>query len=213
MAPVMDSRLVSPDPVIALVRQRVSGPLDSMIKQALISAAIDFCKRSALVHLERTFDTIYEGQTVTFAQASSINRQARQQVKEPQVTGSVIHRITAGSKAQELERGVDYHVQSAESIRFLRDLTMVTIIGAIEPLPNAMLIPAAIVEDYAEALADGATAILQLQPGKPWENPQAAAVRQSNFNNAVRDAYRFRVEHTPNAEPSTPVRRNRRTFF
>lgn len=205
MAAVMDSRLSNLDPMIALVRQRVSGPLDSQITKALVSAAIDFCKRSALVHMERTFDVVYEGQTVSFAKASSINRQARQQVTEPQVTGSVIHRITAGSN--DLQRGVDYHVQSAESIRFLSEFNDVRIIGAIEPLPTATLIPTAIIEDYAEALADGATAILQLQPGKPWTNPDSAGARKMAFNDAVRDAYRFRVEHTPNAEPYNPVRR------
>ena len=82
MVPVLDSRLVSPDTLIPLVRQRVSGPLDSIIRQAIIRASIDFCKRSALIHLERQFDEVLEGQTVSFAKASSINRQARQDVRE-----------------------------------------------------------------------------------------------------------------------------------
>ena len=159
MVPVLDSRLVSPDTLIPLVRQRVSGPLDSIIRQAIIRAAIDFCKRRALIHLERQFDEVLEGQTVSFAKASSINRQARQDVREPQVTGSVIHRIT--SQGVPLQPGTHYHVQSAESVRFLVALQGVCIIGAIEPLPTAKLIPAALVEDYAEAMADGAAAILQ----------------------------------------------------
>lgn len=209
MVPVLDSRLVSPDTLIPLVRQRVSGPLDSIIRQAIIRAAIDFCKRSALIHLERQFDEVIEGQTVSFAKMSCINRQARQYVREPQVTGSVIHCIT--SKGVPLHPGADYHVQSAESIRFLVTLQNVCVIGAIEPLLTATLIPEALVEDYAEAMADGAAAILQLQPGKPWASPELAQLNTASFNEAVRDAHRFRIEQTPNAQIQNPVRR--RQFF
>ena len=209
MVPVLDSRLVSPDTLIPLVRQRVSGPLDSIIRQAIIRAAIDFCKRSALIHLERQFDEVIEGQTVSFAKMSCINRQARQYVREPQVTGSVIHCIT--SKGVPLQPGADYHVQSAESIRFMVTLQNVCVIGAIEPLLTATLIPEALVEDYAEAMADGAAAILQLQPGKPWASPELAQLNTARFNEAVRDAHRFRIEQTPNAQIQNPVRR--RQFF
>lgn len=209
MVPVLDSRLVSPDLLIPLVRQRVSGPLDSIIRRAIIQAAIDFCQRSALIHLERHFDAVLEGQTVSFAKMCSINRQARQDVREPQVTGSVIHRIMAGGTV--LTPGEHYHAQSAESIRFLADLTDVCIIGAIEPLPSARLIPAALVEDYAAALADGTAAVLQLQPGKPWANPDLAQFNRAKFNEAVRDAYRFRIEQTPRARIQNPTRR--REFF
>ena len=110
-----------------------------------------------------------------------------------------------------LQPGTHYHVQSAESVRFLVALQGVCIIGAIEPLPTAKLIPAALVEDYAEAMADGAAAILQLQPGKPWASPELAQLNQMRFNEAVRDAHRFRVEQTPNAQIQNPVRR--RQFF
>lgn len=209
MIPVLDSRLLRTDELIPLVRQRVSGPLDSIIRNAVVRAAIDFCKRSALVHFERQFGVVVAGQTVSFAKASSINRQARQDVREPQVTGSVIHSITAGGEI--LTPGTQYHVQSAESIRFLVGCADVVIVGAIEPLPSATLIPAALVEGYSEGLADGAAAILQLQPGKPWTNPELAQLNQSRFNDAVRDAYRFRVEQSPNARISNPVRR--REFF
>ncbi|MGL6542476.1 hypothetical protein ACSZNU_17830 [Aeromonas hydrophila] len=146
---------------------------------------------------------------MSFAKASCVNRQARQDVREPQVTGSVIHRIT--SQGVPLQPGTHYHVQSAESVRFLVALQNVCIIGAIEPLPTAKLIPAALVEDYAEAMADGAAAILQLQPGKPWASPELAQLNQMRFNEAVRDAHRFRVEQTPNAQILNPVRR--RHFF
>ena len=209
MIPVLDSRLLRTDEMIPLVRQRVSGPLDSIIRNAVVRAAIDFCKRSALVHFERQFDVVAAGQTVSFAKASSINRQARQYAREPQVTGSVIHSITAGGEP--LTAGSHYHVQSAESIRFLVSLTDVVIIGAIEPLPTATLIPAALIEGYAEGLADGAAAILQMQPGKPWTSPELAQLNQARFNDAVREAYRFRVEQSPSARISNPVRR--REFF
>lgn len=205
----LDNRLSPMTPLLSLVRQRVAGPLDSQLLSALVSAAIAFCKRSAVIHYERTFDVVYEGQTVSFAQAASINRQARQDLAAVQVTGAVIHGITAGGAV--LQPGEDYHVQSTESILFMAEWTQVCIVGAIEPLPTATWLPTALVENYAQALADGAAAMLQMQADKPWFNPDVAVVRQRAFNDAIRDAYRFRIDHTPNAAPLHPVRRH--TFF
>ncbi|WP_421185578.1 hypothetical protein [Aeromonas enteropelogenes] len=209
MIPVLDSRLTNLDVMIPLVRQRVSGPLDGMIRKAIVRAAIDFCKRSAFVHLERHFDRVYEGQTVSFAKSSSLNRQARTTIDAPQITGSVIHQVQSCGKP--LRPGGDYHVQSAESIRFLGTFHDVLIIGAVEPVVGATYLPTALIEDYSEALADGAASVLQEQPGKPWQDPNSSAYLARRFNDAVRDAYRMRVEQTPNAQVQNPVRR--RDFF
>jgi hypothetical protein len=207
--PLVDLRLADPASVIPLVRQRVSGPLDSMIKAALVKASIMLCKRSKVVHMERSFANVFAGQTVSFAKASSINRQARQDTREPQVVGSFIHKIT--SKGEVLSPGEDYHAQSAESIRFLHDFVDVLIVGAIEPLPSATLIPAALVEDYSDVLANGAAFELTAQPNKPWENPNKSAMFEARFNEGVREAYRFRIDQTPSARIINPVRKHR--FF
>ncbi|MGY3959540.1 hypothetical protein [Aeromonas popoffii] len=214
MVPVLDSRLVSPDTLIPLVRQRVlhlphTEGADALIHSYLIEAAIVFCKESSLVHLERHFDSVLEGQTVSFAMASSINRQARQNVRVPQVTGSVLHRITANGIP--LTPGRHYHAQSAESIRFLEPLSSVCIVGAIEPLPTAILIPCALVEDYAHELVCGAAYLLQQLPAKPWTNHELAQLNRSKFYDGIRSAYRFRIEQTASARIHNPVRK--RDFF
>lgn len=214
MVPVLDSRLVSPDALIPLVRQRVlhlphTEGADALIRRYLVEAAIIFCKESALIHLERHFDSILEGQTVSFAMASSINRGARQYVRTPQVTGSVLHRITAGDTL--LTPGRHYHAQSAESIRFLAPLSNVCIIGAIEPLPTATLIPSALVEDYAQELACGAASLLQQLHAKPWTNHELAQLNRGKFYEGIRAAYRFRIEQTESARIHNPARK--RHFF
>lgn len=214
MVPVLDSRLVSPDVLIPLVRQRVlhlphTEGADALVRRYLVEAAIVFCKESALIHLERHFDSIFEGQTVSFAMASSINRGARQYVREPQVTGAVLHRITAGDLI--LTPGKHYHAQSAESIRFLEPLSNVCIVGAIEPLPTATLIPSVLVEDYAHELACGAAYLLQQLHAKPWTHHEQAQLNRSKFYDGIRTAYRFRIEHTENARIHNPVRK--RHFF
>ena len=214
MVPVLDSRLVSPDQLIPLVFQRVLHLPDTegakkLARGYIIEAAITFCKESALVHLERRFDRVFEGQTVSFAKASSINRGARQHVSEPQVTGSVLHRVTADGVT--LTPGEHYHAQSAESIRFLAPLSNVCIIGAIEPLPTATLIPAALVEDYAHELACGAAYLLQQLHAKAWTNYEMAQVNRAKFYDGIRDAYRFRIEQTESARVPNPVRK--RHFF
>lgn len=214
MVPAQDSRLVSTKPLIPLVRQRVlhlpqTEGADALVHGYLIEAAIMFCKESALIHLERHFEHVFEGQTVSFAMASRINRQARQEVREPQVTGSVIHRITAAGR--ELTPGLQFHLQSVESIRFLAPLSKVCIIGAIEPLPAAMLIPAALVEGYAHELACGAAYLLQQLHAKPWTNHELARLNRRTFYEGIRAAYRFRIEQTASARIQNPVRK--RHFF
>ncbi|MGY3855363.1 hypothetical protein ACW5W8_21465 [Aeromonas aquatilis] len=214
MVPVQDSRLVSPDTLIPLVRQRVlhlphTEGADALAHNYLIEAAIVFCHESALVHLERQFDEVLEGQTVSFAMASSINRQARQDVRAPQVTGSVLHRITAGGVI--LTPGLHYHAQSAESIRFLVQLRDVCIVGAIEPLPAATLIPSALVEDYAHELACGAAYLMQQLHAKPWTDYELAQLNRRKFYDGIRAAYRFRIEQTESARIQNPVRT--RNFF
>lgn len=214
MVPVQDSRLVSTVSLIPLVRQRVlhlphTEGADALAHNYLIEAAIVFCHESALVHLERQFDEVLEGQTVSFAMASSINRQARQDVRVAQVTGSVLHRITAGDII--LTPGLHYHAQSAESIRFLVPLSNIRIVGAIEPLPAATLIPSALVEDYAHALACGAAYLMQQLHAKPWTNYELAQLNRRKFYDGIRAAYRFRIEQTESARVQNPVRT--RNFF
>lgn len=214
MVPVLDSRLVSPEVLLPLVLQRVSNlphteGSGTIPFACLIEAAITFCKESALVHLERRFDRVFEGQTVSFAKASSINRGARQHVSEPQVTGSVLHRVTADGVT--LTPGEHYHAQSAESIRFLAPLSNVCIIGAIEPLPTATLIPAVLVEDYSHEIAFGAASLLQQMADRPWTNYEMAQVNRAKFYDGIRDAYRFRIEQTESARVPNPVRK--RNFF
>ncbi|EKB22372.1 hypothetical protein HMPREF1170_02634 [Aeromonas veronii AMC35] len=214
MVPVQDGRLVSTTPLISLVRQRVlhlphTEGADALVHRYLIEAAIIFCKESTLIHLERQFDEVFEGQTVSFALASSINRQARQNVREPQVTGSVLHRITAGGCM--LTPGLHYHAQSAESIRFLEPLSDVCIVGAIEPLSTATLIPSDLVEDYAHELACGAGYLLQQLHAKAWTNPELAQINRRKFYDGIRSAYRFRIEQTESARVQNPVRK--RNFF
>jgi hypothetical protein len=214
MVSVQDCRLVSTSTLIPLVRQRVlhlphTEGADALVHSYLIEAAIIFCKESTLVHLERQFDEVLEGQTVSFARASSINRQARQDVQEPQVTGSVLHRITAGGII--LTPGRHYHAQSAESIRFLAKLNNVCIVGAIEPLPAATLIPFALVEDYAHELACGAAYLMQQLQAKAWTNHELAQLNRRKFYDGIRAAYRFRIEQTESARVHNPVRK--RNFF
>ncbi|MGY3909055.1 hypothetical protein ACW5XW_07400 [Aeromonas piscicola] len=214
MVPVQDCRLVSTSTLIPLVRQRVlhlphTEGADALVHSYLIEAAIIFCKESTLVHMERHFDEVLEGQTVSFARASSINRQARQDVQEPQVTGSVLHRITAGGTI--LTPGMHYHAQSAESIRFLAKLNNVCIVGAIEPLPAATLIPFALVEDYAHELACGVAYLMQQLQAKAWTNHELAQLNRRKFYDGIRAAYRFRIEQTESARVHNPVRK--RNFF
>jgi hypothetical protein len=214
MVPVQDCRLVSTSTLIPLVRQRAlhlphTEGADALVHSYLIEAAIIFCKESTLVHMERHFDEVLEGQTVSFARASSINRQARQDVQEPQVTGSVLHRITAGGII--LTPGMHYHAQSAESIRFLAKLNSVCIVGAIEPLPAATLIPFALVEDYAHELACGAAYLMQQLQAKAWTNHELAQLNRRKFYDGIRAAYRFRIEQTESARVHNPVRK--RNFF
>lgn len=209
MPDLLSGRLVAPDSLIPLVRQRVSGPLEGFIKQAIVKAAITFCHDSRYVYIERNFSSVLEGQSIEFAAGSSLNRQARQQINTPQITTTTIFKITQDGEL--LTPGVHYHQHSADVIRFLAPLENVSICGAVEPISGAVLIPSELINDYAEELADGAAVELLMQTSRPWANPEKAGMYRILFNEAIRDAYRFRVDSTPNAAVTNPVRK--RNFF
>lgn len=64
----------------------------------------------------------------------------------------------------------------------------ITMRVALVPLRNSTSIDSFIYELFGEAIACGAKARLQISPGKPYTNPDAAAINQQRFVGAVNDA-------------------------
>jgi hypothetical protein len=64
----------------------------------------------------------------------------------------------------------------------------ITMRVALVPLRTSTGIADFIYEQYAEAIGFGAKARLQISPGKPYTNGDAATVNQQRFNSAVNDA-------------------------
>lgn len=59
---------------------------------------------------------------------------------------------------------------------------------ALKPARSSSTIEDVIFEDYAEAIGSGAKARLMMSPGKPYSNPQLAAVEMSKYNTKINEA-------------------------
>ena len=56
---------VEPDVFLPLLRRHITGPLDSMMRSALIEAAIQFCRKSRYLVDSLTISGVVAGQDIT----------------------------------------------------------------------------------------------------------------------------------------------------
>lgn len=180
---------------LPLLRRHIAGPLEDMMRNAIIDSAIQFCRDSKFlvdvrVATNVAANTTLEICTTTGVKASDINS----------VSDADGNRLTGG---------IDYRVASANVITPTRDFTVLTIGYAAEPTPDATQIPKPIYDDYAETIVSGALVSLFLRPGMPWTNPQQAEFFKTYFIDGTRRGVRFRLEQSQDpvqTEFDNPVR-------
>lgn len=165
-----------------MLRRHITGPLDDMMRDALVSSAIRFCRDSRFLVDVTTVRNVIAGVVIDVC-------------------------LTAGVKASDLNRvmddrglpllgGVDYLAISANQIIPQRDFSGISIGYCAEPLRSATRLPVPLVDDYAETMICGALAALFLRPGQPWTSPEQAQVYEARFTDGCRRAARFRLEQS-----------------
>ena len=192
-------RKASPLSFLPLMRRHISGPLESMMVDAIKEAAITFCRKSELITMVRVVASAAAGSLLDVCDQDGLK-------------ASNIVRVI-NSDGDDLVPGVDYMAMSANEISIPAPLANFTIWYSAEPLPDAADLPAVLLDDYGESVAFGALAILFGQPGMPWTDGKRSAYYKTEFTEGCRRATRFRLDHsTPKqTQFDNPIRKH--TFF
>ncbi|MCD9525525.1 hypothetical protein [Photobacterium carnosum] len=188
---------------VPTLRMLVDVPVPGLMEIAIVKAAQRFCRESKILIKTRQFDDVFERQSVSMI-SHHVGIKGKVQLK-----GAGIVNVT--SKSQPLKVGYDFVVVSRDDITFKADFSDVVITAMAEPMINADQLPAMLLHDYVDGICAGAANLLQLQPTTSWFNPDLAQYNQREFISAIRQAYRYAIEHTPVLELDNPA--CRREFF
>ncbi|PSU24684.1 hypothetical protein CTM97_19330 [Photobacterium phosphoreum] len=188
---------------VPTLRLLVDVPVPGLMETTIVKAAQRFCRESKLLVKTRQFDEVFEYKSVSVISLQTGTR------GKAQLKGAGLVNVT--SQGQPLKAGYDFVVASRDDITFKADFSDVVITAIAEPIINADQLPDVLLHDYVDGICAGAANLLQLQPTTSWFNPDLAQYNQREFISAIRQAYRYAIEHTPALELTDSV--CRREFF
>lgn len=192
--------MVDPEIFLPIVRRHITGPLEIMMKAAVVEAAIIFCRNSKYLVDSKTLTGVIAGQAITVCDDDNLK-------------SSDLNSIVDGD-GKLLSGGIDYIAISANQLKAKRNITSMTIGYNVEPIQSASALPKPIYDDHAETIAFGTARILYLQPGMPWTDAKRSQLYDTEFTEGYRRAARFRLSQSNEliqSEFSNPVRA--RGFF
>ena len=142
---------------LPLMRRHISGPLESMMVDAIKEAAITFCRKSELITMVRVVASATAGSLLDVCDQDGLK------------AANIVRVIN--SDGDDLVPGVDYMAMSANEISIPAPLANFTVWYSAEPLPDAADLPAVLLEDYGESVAFGALAerLARQAPGSSWK--------------------------------------------
>ncbi|WP_145517616.1 hypothetical protein [Yersinia mollaretii] len=191
------------DVFLPTIRKHISGPLDIMMKQAALEAAITFCRESLLCRDAVTFNDITPGTTYILTDSELVKC-----VKRLRVVDLTNQLSNASAPGIMLTAGIEFNVKSANQISFNQPLTQVSVDFAIEPRRDVTEVPDVLVDDYADVIAMGALEDLFIMPGKPWTDPQRSQYFGVRFVEGYRRAFREALDNSPITAFNNPVRQH-----
>lgn len=187
--------MASPNDFLPYVRRNISGPLNIMMADAVLQAAITFCRES--LYCRRTV-TLNPEVGVTYPLVSD----------DAPVSCTRIIRIATPER--ELFADSDVDISTDKSLMFTRSYNAVDVLFAVAPRADAKTVPDELM-DWPEVIGDGAASLLFMQQGKPWQDPQRSEYFREKFTDGYRRAYRDALDISPVSPFRNPVRRQR--FF
>ncbi|EDX0374227.1 hypothetical protein GTL21_005025 [Salmonella enterica] len=186
--------MASPNDFLPYVRRNISGPLNIMMADAVIQAAITFCRES-----------LYCRHTVTLTPVVGVTYPL---TDDDSLICTKIICITTPER--ELFADRDVSLLADKSLRFTESHSRADVLFAVAPRANARSVPDELL-DYPEVIGDGAASLLFMQQGKPWQDPQRSEYFRVKFTDGFRRAYRDALDKSPVSPFRNPVRRQR--FF
>lgn len=185
------------------IRRHINGPLEIMMRQSVLEAAIAFCRESMFCREALTLTNVAPGATYALTDSSLVKC-----VKRLRVTDLSEQLRRADAPAPVLVAGIDFNVISANHITFVRPFEKVAVLFAIEPRRSVTEVPDVLADDYLDVIAAGALNDLYMMPGKPWSNPNRAGYFNAQFIEGYRRAFRDALENSPITTFYNPIRKH-----
>lgn len=195
--------MASLDAFLPALRRHINGPLEIMMRQSLLEAAIAFCRESLVCRDSLQLDGVTPGVTVALTESSLVKC-----VKRLRVLDLTEQLVNPGVVPSVLEAGCDFTVISANHISFTRTFKRAHIDFAVEPRRGVTEVPDVLADDYLDVVAAGALNDLFMMPGKPWSDPQRAGFFNAQFVEGYRRAYRDALDNSPVTSFHNPTRRH-----
>lgn len=186
---------------LPLVRQQINGPIDFMMTDAVLQAAIVFCRESTIVRSVVNLEGVVADQPYTLTDPTGQLRAFRRL--------SVYDKSSSDRRCDWdwLEAGCQYDVIDSNTITFRSNMNKAIMHLALCPTNKATEVPDVLLNEYQEAIAYGALERLFIMPGKPWTDEQRSAYYKARFTDGFRDALREVLESTHDTGFHNAVRR------
>ena len=158
------------------------------IKDSIMDAAIDFCRRSLVWRVQTTDDIVAGTDTYTLAMPTgaaigAIEIVTVDGIQIPMWTSPWPHSSTSGG-------AVFYGVNQDKQVRLypipaesVTDGLVVSVVAI--PDKTGTVIPDFLLDDYKDAIVSGALASVMAIIGQPWANAQVAMYHQKMFSRAI----------------------------
>lgn len=153
----------------------VTGCPQPVVRQALMLAVTDFCRRSKAWQADCSAGTTSDGVSLYT-------------IVPP--TGAAVYCIESASLGGRAMSESAYTSEARGTIKLLHNSNgqAISVRATLEPLPTATTLPDLLLE-YVEGIASGAKYRLMIQPGKPWSSPELAVFHKKLFDDAIGAAF------------------------
>ena len=173
-------------------------------EDAIVKAAIRFCRDTRILIAYREIDLVFAGQLIGAVANSAMNRRELAKLKAFDLL-----RVKSGNEI--LTAPNEYYLPSLDEIRFLNDYENVIIMSIAEPAADTKYLPDVLFNDWLTAICHGAAAQICAMAGTPPEVAQFLAHHERNFVEAIDQAKRWRMESA--TVETVPERRIRKRDF
>lgn len=176
------------------VRPEVQECPELMVLDAILRAGIEFCEETKVIRQTITLSTVVDQAAYPLTVETGTMPEEVIWVKRDEFND-----LTASSFVDFKEWSLDvnsgqpqYYYLEAGGILMLGNIPdaieTLQVTVRVRPTYEATTLPDELLARYKEKIANRAKAILMIMVNKPWTNPQAAALNQSLFDDAVNKA-------------------------
>ena len=180
--------MASLDDFLAIVRGRLPGCPDFILKDAVLRTAIEFCKRTRLLVERVTVDVEAEEAAVTLSPDTDLHWEVLD-LRRDNIRLTPWNRREALVQDQSLATGTpQYYYQEGDLTLVLSPIPdadeTLTALVTLRPDDAATTLPDVLWSDYREPIAAGARAWVRRNHGD-WVNPESEAEDRAIFERAI----------------------------